>query len=64
MDKRRPHERKDVVITDIRSNQSDFQLDTHGFEVGPFSTTATDFEDRAAIARDYYPEVCAHVQKV
>lgn len=63
-DKRRPHDHQAVKITNIRENQSDFELDTHGFEVRPFSTSATDFDDNAAIAEHYYPEVCAHVQKV
>ena len=64
MDKRRPHDHQEVTITNIRPNQSDFTLDTNGFEVGPFSTTATNFDDNAAIVEHYYPEVCAHVQKV
>ena len=63
-DKRRAHDLQDVKITNIRSNQSDFTLDTHGFEVRPFSTTATDFDDNAAIAESYYPEVCAHIKEV
>ena len=63
MDKRRPHDHQDVTITNIRDNQSEFRLDTHGFEVGPFSTSATNFDDRDAIAKDYYPDVCAHVKK-
>lgn len=63
-DKRRPHESMNVTITDIRNKQSDFKLDTHGFEVGPFQTSATDFDDREAIANDYYPDVCAHVKNM
>ncbi|KAK4986229.1 hypothetical protein LTR50_005458 [Elasticomyces elasticus] len=64
MDKRRPHDHQAVTITNIRNNQSDFALDTHGFEVRPFSTSATNFDDNEAIAKQYYPDVCAHVQKV
>lgn len=64
MDKRRPHDYQDITITDIRNNQSDFTLDTHGFEVRRFSTSATNFDDNGAIAQSYYPDVCAHVQKV
>lgn len=64
MDKRRPHDHVEVNITDIRPQQSDFKLDTHGFEVGPFSTSATDFETNEAIAEHYYPDVCAHIKKV
>lgn len=63
-DKRRKHDSIDVSIVDIRPNLSDFELDTHGFEVGPFTTSARNFDEPEAIKRDYYPDVCAHVQKV
>lgn len=63
-DKRRPHDHQAVKITDIRPNQSDFTLDTQGFEVRPFHTSATNFDDVDAIREYYYPDVCAHVKKV
>ena len=63
-DKRRPHDLQEVEITNIRNNQSNFTLDTHGFEVRPFSTTATDFDDNTAIAKTYYPDVCEHIREV
>ena len=63
-DKRRPHDHQAVKITDIRPNQSDFTLDTHGFQVNPFHTSATNFDDVDAIREHYYPEVCAHVKKM
>jgi hypothetical protein len=63
-DKRRPHDHQAVKITDIRPNQSEFTLDTHGFEVRPFHTSATNFDDNDAIREHYYPDVCAHVKKV
>lgn len=63
-DKRRKHDQREVNIIDICKNQSEFNLDTHGFEVRPFSTSATDFEDKDAISQYYYPDVCAHIQRV
>ena len=63
-DKRRPHEHVDATIENIRGHEADFSVDKQGFEVGPFSTSATDFSDKDVIAGQYYEDVAAHVKKV
>jgi hypothetical protein len=63
-DKRRPHEHQDVTVTNIRGRESEFKLDTQGFEVGPFATSVADVKDDKEFAGQYYQDVVAHVQKV
>jgi hypothetical protein len=52
-DKRRPHEQKEVTVTNIRGHEEDFTLDAHGFHVGPFTTSAN-MEDVAAHVKKIY----------
>lgn len=63
-DKRRPHEHRQVTITNIRGHEKDFALDEYGFEVGPFSTTVTEVDDHTDLTGKYYQDVAAHVKKM
>lgn len=62
-DKRRPHEHQEVTVTDIRGHESEFLLNTHGFQVGPFNTSVGDLENDADFRGKYYDEVAAYVQE-
>ena len=66
MDKRRPHEHKDVDVTNVRGHEANFTLDKQGFQWGAFSTSAADedFDDKSKIEGQYYRDVVAHVKKV
>lgn len=63
-DKRRPHEHRDVTITNIRGHEKDFTLDEYGFEVGPFATTVIDVDDTTDLTKEYYHDVTEHVKKM
>lgn len=63
-DKRRPHEHRDVTITNIRGRESDFTLDEYGFEVRPFTTSVAEVNDDTDLTGQYYQDVTAHVKKV
>lgn len=62
-DKRRPHEHQEVTITNIRGHESEFTLDKHGFEVGPFKTSAN-MDNDEELKEKYYQDVAAHVKKM
>lgn len=63
-DKRRPHEHREVTITNIRGREAEFSLDTNGFEVGPFATSVTEVDDDTDLTGQYYQDVAAHMKKV
>lgn len=63
-DKRRPHEHRDVTITNIRGREEEFKLDKYGFEVGPFTTSVTEVDEGTDLTGQYYKDVAAHVKKV
>ena len=46
---------EDISVTDLRGTESQFSLDTHGFEVVPQTTPYVydDFEDTSVISRTY-----------
>lgn len=62
-DKRRPHEHKDVSVTNIRGRESEFKVDVQGFQVGPFQTSVADCKDNADFTGQYYDDVIAHMKK-
>lgn len=63
-DKRRPHEHKDVTVTDIRGRESEFSVDKQGFHVSPFETSVMDVADNSEWSGQYYADVVAHLKKV
>lgn len=63
-DKRRPHEHRDVTIKNVRGRETDFSLDTHGFQWGPFETSVKEVDDSTDLTEQYYKDVTAHVKKV
>lgn len=63
-DKRRPHEHRDVTITNIRGREAEFTLDEYGFEVRPFTTSVAEVNDDTDLTKQYYKDVSAHVKKM
>lgn len=63
-DKRRPHEHRDVTITNIRGREKEFTLDKYGFEVGPFTTSVIEVDEDTDLTGQYYQDVTAHVKKM
>lgn len=55
----------DISITDIRGHESDFVLDTHGFELDHHETSLTneEFEIDHIVREKYYPEIVAFISK-
>jgi hypothetical protein len=62
-DKRRPHEHKEVNVTNVRGREAEFSVDIHGFEWGPFVTFVNEVDD-TDLTGQYYQDVAAHVKKV
>ena len=55
-DKRREHDPREVVITDIRGREEDFKLDVQGFQMAQQESKEKVFDDDARIREVYYPE--------
>lgn len=52
------------VITDITGRESDFTLDSHGFQLHDHASQEKSFEDDGRIKEVYYPEVEQLVREV
>ncbi|KAI1175316.1 hypothetical protein F4777DRAFT_579152 [Nemania sp. FL0916] len=53
----RPTKPQETVIHDIRGNESQYTLDTTGFQIFKHSSKEKDFLDDEQIKRSYYPEM-------
>ena len=54
---RRKFDERPVQIEDARGHESDFSLDTHGFQYCKRATTEKDFSDDDQVKAVAYPEV-------
>ncbi|KAK3046987.1 hypothetical protein LTR09_011590 [Extremus antarcticus] len=54
---RRKFDERQIQIQDARGHESDFSLDTHGFQYCKRASTETDFTDDGQIETVAYPEV-------
>lgn len=61
-EKRRPFDRVDVEISDIRGRENEFDLDTHGFQYMNQKSMEKKFEDHEKVQKVYYPE-CVELLK-
>ncbi|MCJ1307248.1 hypothetical protein MMC25_000894 [Agyrium rufum] len=52
-----PKETRKLLVEDVRGRESDFSLETSGFQFVNHETIEKEFRDDESIKRDYYPEI-------
>ena len=63
-EKRRKHQPRTVLVTDIRGRETQFALDKQGFQIVQHESSEKDFDDDAKIKEAYYAECAALLKTV
>lgn len=60
---RRPHDKRDVEITDARGSEDQFNLDKHGFAFMHHPQGEQDIANEAKVKANLYPDIVSLLKK-